>query len=72
MAWSSEAVVRSTSRTLGAADHLRALSDDDLLRGLRDLLSESRRVEWQLVAHVGEIDERKLYAREGCDSMFVY
>jgi hypothetical protein len=69
MAWSWRMVVKDTGT---GADHLRALSDDDLLRGLDDLLSQSRRVEWQLVAHVGEVDERKLYAREGSDSMFAY
>jgi hypothetical protein len=53
-------------------DTLRTLSDDDLLRRLNDLLAQSRRVEWQLVAHIGEVDERRLYAREGCDTVFVY
>jgi hypothetical protein len=36
------------------------------------LLSQSRRIEWELVAHIGEVDERRLYARQACDSMFVY
>src|ERR1041384_4467946 len=58
--------------TADAVDHLRTLPDDDLLRRLGTLLSASRGVEWQLVAHIGEVDGRKLYAREGCDSMFVY
>jgi hypothetical protein len=35
-------------------------------------LSQSRRIEWELVAHIGEVDERRLYAREACESMFVY
>jgi hypothetical protein len=52
--------------------HLRALSDDELLRRLAALLEDSRRIEWELVAHIGEVDERRLYAREACDSMFVY
>jgi hypothetical protein len=54
------------------APHLRALSDDELLRRLSALLETSRRIEWELVAHIGEVDERRLYAREACDSMFVY
>jgi len=51
---------------------LRALSDDELLKRLSALLGQSRRIECELVAHIGEVDERRLYAREACDSMFVY
>ena len=58
--------------TVGMTDRLRAISDDDLLRGLAALLDHSRRIEWELVAHIGEVDERHLYAREGCSSMFGY
>ena len=32
----------------------------------------SRRVEADLVAHIGEVDERRLYAREASPSMFAY
>src|SRR5262245_34383014 len=48
------------------------VSDDDLLRGLTSLVGDSRRVESDLVAHIGEVEERRLYAREGCPSMFAY
>src|SRR6185503_1443301 len=51
---------------------LRELSDDELLRRLSLLLGQSRRIEWKLVAHIGEVDARRLFAREACDSMFVY
>ncbi|HYN01343.1 MAG TPA: hypothetical protein VE359_02750, partial [Vicinamibacteria bacterium] len=51
---------------------LASFSDDDLLRGLSDLLGQSRRDEAELVAHVGEVDRRRLYAREASPSMFVY
>ena len=51
---------------------LRELSDDELLRRLAALLSQSRRIEWELIAHIGEVEERRLFAREACDSMFVY
>jgi hypothetical protein len=54
------------------AHNLRSISDDELLRRLSELLSQSRRVESDLVAHIGEVDERRLYAREACSSMFVY
>jgi hypothetical protein len=56
----------------GIGCDLRALSDDELLKRLSALLGQSRRIEWELVAHIGEVDERRLYAREACDSMFVY
>ena len=51
---------------------LDSISDDELLRRLSELLRKSRRVESELVAHIAEVDERRLYAREACSSMFVY
>jgi len=51
---------------------LQSLSDDELLRRLSVLLSQSRRVESDLVAHIAEVDERRLYAREASSSMFAY
>jgi len=54
------------------SDELRALSDDELLRRLSALLGQSRRIEWELVAHIGEVEQRRLFAREACESMFVY
>ena len=46
--------------------------DDDLLRRLSFLLNGSRRVEADLVAHIGEVDARRLFAREASPSMFSY
>src|SRR5512143_3012990 len=51
---------------------LRSLTDDELLRCLAELLASSRRVEAELVAHMGEGDERRLYARAASPSMFAY
>jgi hypothetical protein len=51
---------------------LAALSDDDLLRRLAELLTRSRRVEADLVVHIAEADARRLYAREAFPSMFAY
>ncbi len=48
------------------------LSDDDLLRRLTELLAQTRRTEAELLAHIAEVDARRLYAREACPSMFVY
>ncbi|HUG54822.1 MAG TPA: HNH endonuclease [Vicinamibacteria bacterium] len=55
-----------------APDPLRSLSDDELLGRLSALLRQSRRAESELVAHIGEVNDRRLYAREACDSMFTY
>jgi hypothetical protein len=51
---------------------LETLSDDALLSGLADVLRQSRRSESELIAHIGEVDVRRLYAREACPSLFVY
>jgi hypothetical protein len=51
---------------------LTSFSDEELLRRLSDLLGQSRRDEADLVSHIGEVDARRLYAREASPSMFVY
>ena len=51
---------------------LTSFSDDELLRRLSDLLGRSRRDEADLVAHIGEVDRRRLFAREASPSMFAY
>ncbi len=51
---------------------LKSLSDDELLRRLSDVLAQSRRVESVLVAHIAEVDARRLFAREASPSMFQY
>jgi hypothetical protein len=56
-------------------DPTRALAvvpDDELLRRLAELLRQSRGTEADLVAHIGEVDARRLYAREASTSMFAY
>ncbi len=57
---------------MGQTSNLNQVSDDDLLRRLSELTQTSRRVEADVVAHIGEVDARKLYAREACSSMFDY
>ena len=54
------------------AHSLTSFSDDELLRRLSDLLRQSRRNEADLVAHIGEVDRRRLYSREASPSMFGY
>ena len=51
---------------------LARLSDDELLRRLSDVLVQSRRVESVLVAHIAEVDQRRLYASQASSSMFQY
>jgi hypothetical protein len=51
---------------------LHNMPDEELLRRLTDLVRQSRHTESDLVAHIGEVDERKLYAREASPSMFAY
>src|SRR5574342_363274 len=51
---------------------LTAISDDALVRRLTELVQQSRRIESELVAHVAEVDERRLYARYASPSMFAY
>jgi len=50
----------------------KSLPDDELLRRLSALVAQSRRGEADLIAHIAEVDERRLYAREGTPSMFAY
>jgi 5-methylcytosine-specific restriction endonuclease McrA len=51
---------------------LTSIPDDVLLRRLAELLRKSRCAEADLVAHIGEVDARRLYAREASPSMFAY
>jgi 5-methylcytosine-specific restriction endonuclease McrA len=51
---------------------LQSISDDELLDRLAQLLAQSRRSEADLVVHIVEVDERRLYARRACPSMYVY
>ncbi len=51
---------------------LQSIPDDELLQRLAELMGQSRRVEVDIVAHIAEVDERRLYAREAFPSMFVY
>jgi hypothetical protein len=55
-----------------AKNDLQSLADDELLRGLSELLKDSRRVEADLIAHIAEVDARRLYAREAAPSMFAW
>jgi hypothetical protein len=51
---------------------LQSIPDDELLGRLAALVGKSRRVEVDIVAHLAEVDERRLHAREAFPSLFVY
>ncbi len=51
---------------------LTTIPDDELLHRLSELLRDSRCTEADLVAHIGEVDRRRLYARSASPSMFRY
>jgi hypothetical protein len=51
---------------------LHTIPDQELLDRLAQLILASRRTEADLVAHVAEVDERRLYTRKACSSMFAY
>ncbi len=48
------------------------LADPDLLRGLRSLVAQDRTTTAMLVAHLAEVDARRLYADAGYPSMFTW
>ena len=48
---------------------LKSLSNEALLSRLSKLVRQSRRIESVLVAHIAEVDARRLYAREAMPSM---
>ena len=48
------------------------VADPDLLRSLRSLVAQDRATTALLVAHLGEVDARRLYAEAGYPSMFAY
>lgn len=49
-----------------------ALSDVELIERLKSLASNERHATVQLVAHLAEMDARRLYLGEGCSSLFTY
>jgi len=49
-----------------------ALSSSDLLSATRELVRESRGVEAELLVHLAEIDERRLYLERAFSSMFAF
>src|SRR5713101_9567716 len=63
---------RAYIRVMEEKRPLQSIPDDELLQRLAELMGHSRRVEADIVAHIAEVDERRLYAREAVPSMFAY
>ena len=51
---------------------LAGLPNAQLLARVRELVQRGNAVEAELLAHLGEVDARRLHLEEGCSSMFVY
>ena len=51
---------------------LESLSSADLLSATRELVQRSRGLEAELLLHLGEVDERKLYLERAFPSMFAF
>jgi 5-methylcytosine-specific restriction endonuclease McrA len=58
-----------TSNSLNAAA---TLSDAELMTTVKQLAANERGATVQLVAHLAEVDARRLYLGEGCSSLFTY
>jgi hypothetical protein len=48
------------------------VSDAQLRSGLSSLLANGYRTEARILAHIAEVDERRLYAKDGSPSLFDY
>jgi len=61
-----------TSGRAAQLDLLAALPDDLLLERVHTLVTRERSATAELVAHLSEMDLRRLYLGRGCSSMFTY
>ena len=64
--------MEKTTSEAPPVDALAALSDDELIERVMDLVACERRASAALVRSLVELDARKLYLREGCSSLFTY
>src|SRR5450432_2928937 len=51
---------------------LEGVSDQQLRSGLATLLASHSRTEARVIAHISEVEERKLHAKDGSSSLFEY
>ena len=60
------------SDKIDVLSEIRRLADDELLSGLAASVRVERERTADEVAHISEVDARRLYLQEACSSMFVY
>src|SRR4030095_1858236 len=60
------------SMQINLLDVAALLSDAELLATVKRLAGNERHATVQLVAHLAEMDARRLYLGEGCSSLFTY
>ncbi len=53
-------------------EDVRRLSDDVLVDKLRELVGTERRILSQILLHLREVENRRLYSRRGYSSLFKY
>src|SRR5450432_2682272 len=56
----------------GAFWELGGVSDEQLRSELASLLAGGSRTEARIVAHIAEVEERRLHSKDGCSSLFEY
>ena len=56
----------------GACWELGGVSDEQLRSGLAALLASGYRTEAQIVAHIAEVEDRRLHSKDGSPSLFEY
>jgi 5-methylcytosine-specific restriction endonuclease McrA len=56
----------------GAFWELAGISDQQLRSGLAALLASGCRTEARIIAHIAEVEERRLHSKDGCSSLFEY
>ena len=54
----------------GAFWKLGAVSDQQRRSGLATLLASGYRTEARIIAHIAEVEERRLHLKDGCSSLF--
>src|ERR1051325_8899349 len=62
----------NVARVVPSVVSLESLSDDELLAGTRRLVGRSNQVLAELLAHLGEVEARRLHRPRACSSLYTY
>ena len=62
----------NTTHALALTHSLAALSNRELLKNTRNLTAKERGATVAVVAHLAEVESRKLHLAEGCESLYAY